>query len=373
MTLRLESQQTQQRHGQGGIFIGGQPQFLAAMQTDAVEQLGFISRHGLRQLQHLHGIRVGGIGGSRHIWHGLQHGHALQHAGHFFQRGSGRDTVVAQCIHGFHHSTAIALRQRANQTKHIATVHTAQHLAHGCFLQLATAKGNGLIRQRQCIAHGTARGTREQLERLGLCGNAFLGQHLRQVLKHGLGCHGPQIELQAAREHRDRHLLRISRSQYKLEVLGRLLQRLQHGVEGGVGEHVHLVDHEDLEAPLHGLVHRLLQQALHLIHTTVGGRVQLDIVRKAAAINFSTCRADTTRRSCDFTLAIWPGAIDGLGKNTRDRGLAHTTCASEQVRMVQTLLRQRVAQRLHDVLLPHHFGEVAGTVFTSEHEIRHRR
>ena len=39
--------------------------------------------------------------------------------------------------------------------------------------------------------------------------------------------------------------------------------------------------------------------------------------------------------------------------------------------MVQTLLRQRVAQGLHDMLLPHHFGEVAGTVFAGEHEIRH--
>ena len=40
--------------------------------------------------------------------------------------------------------------------------------------------------------------------------------------------------------------------------------------------------------------------------------------------------------------------------------------------MVQTLLGERIAQRLHDVLLPHHFGEVARTVFTGEHEIRHR-
>ncbi|GAA4420553.1 hypothetical protein GCM10023090_08280 [Acidovorax lacteus] len=41
--------------------------------------------------------------------------------------------------------------------------------------------------------------------------------------------------------------------------------------------------------------------------------------------------------------------------------------------MVQALLRQRVAQGLHHMLLPHHFGEVPGAVFAGEHEVGHRR
>ena len=192
------------------------------------------------------------------------------------------------------------------------------------------------------------------------------------MLKDCLWRHRAQIELQTTRKHRHRHFLWVSGGQHKLEVLRWLLQRLQHRVEGRVGQHVHLVDHEDLKAPLHRLVHRLLQQALHLIHTAVRGRIQLDIVWKASAINFSTCRAYATGGGSDTTLAISSRAVHRLGKNTRHRGLAHATCSREQIGMVQTLLRERIAQSLHNVLLPHHFGEVARTVFTSEHEIRHR-
>ena len=342
------------------------------MQTDAVEQLRFIRGHGLRQIGHGGGIWVCLIDCSSHIRHRLQYRHALQHRSHFFKRRSGRNPVVAQCICGFNHRPAIALGQGCNQSKDIAAVHAAQHLAHSIFLQLTTAKRNGLIRQRQRIAHRATRTTRQQLESLRLCRNGFFGQHLCQVLKHGFRSHRPQIELQATRKHCNRHFLRIGRSQHKFEVLRRLFQRLQHGIECRVGQHVHLVDHEDLETPLHRLVHSLLEQTLHFIHTAVRGRIQFNVVGKATAINFSTCRANTARRSGNSALAIGTGTVHRFSKNTRYRGLAYTTCAGEQIRMVQTLLRERIAQGLHNVLLPHHFGEVAGTVFTSEHEIRHR-
>ena len=39
--------------------------------------------------------------------------------------------------------------------------------------------------------------------------------------------------------------------------------------------------------------------------------------------------------------------------------------------MVQALRGERVGERLHHMVLPHHFGEVAGAVFAGEHEIGH--
>jgi hypothetical protein len=55
-----------------------------------------------------------------------------------------------------------------------------------------------------------------------------------------------EVELQAARQHRDRDLLRVGGGDDELDVLGRLLEGLQHGVEGMPGEHVHFVDHVTL-------------------------------------------------------------------------------------------------------------------------------
>ena len=235
------------------------------------------------------------------------------------------------------------------------TVHGAQHLAHAGFLQLAAAEGDGLVGERKRVAHGATRRARQQAQRLRLGGHVFLRQHAREVLKHRLRCHGPQVELQAAREHRDRHFLRVGGGQHELEVLGRLLQRLEHGVERRIGEHVHFVDHEDLEAPLHRFVHGLLQQALHLVHTAVRGRIQLGVVGETPAVDGCAGRAHAAWRGGDATLAVGPLAVQRLGQDARHRGLAHAARTREQVGMVQSLLREGVGQRLHHMLLPDHF------------------
>ena len=131
--------------------------------------------------------------------------------------------------------------------------------------------------------------------------------------------------------------MRVGSGQHKLQILGRFFQRLQHGVESRVGQHVHLVDHEDLEASLHWLVDRLLQQRLHFVHATVAGGVELGIVHKPAAINIRARLADSTRGSGDSAVAVHPLAIERLGQNARNRCFAHTTGAGEQIGMVQAL------------------------------------
>ena len=367
--LRLERQQPQQRHGQRRVLVGCQAQFGPAMQADAVEQLGFVARHQHRKAGDLCGLRIAGVGG--HLRHSLRHGHALQHGAHLLQRGGCRQAIAAQRLGGFHHHLAIGLGECLDQAEHMAAVHAAQHLAHHGLLQLAAAKGNGLVGQRQRIAHGAARGARQQAQGLGFGSHAFLAKHLAQMLQHGLGRHGPQVELQAAAEHGHGHLLRIGGGQHELQVLGWLFQRLEHGVEGRVREHVHFVDHEDLEASLHRLVDGLLQQALHLVHPAVGGGVQLGVIGKAAAVDFGTGRTDAAGRCRDAALAIGALAVERLGQNARDRGLAHAARAGEQIGMVQALLRQGIGERLNDMLLPHHFREIAGAVFAGQHKIRH--
>ena len=339
------------------------------MQADAVEQLGLVGRHGLRQARNRLGFGVAGV--MSHLRHGLQHGHALQHRSHLFQRGRGRQAIDAQRIGGFHHAAPIARGQRGNQTEHIGAVDAAQHLAHAGFEQLPAAKRNRLIGQRQRIAHGAARRARQQAQRLRLGRHVFRRQHLAQMVEHGFRRHGPQIELQAARQHRHRHLLRIGRGQHELQVFGRLFERLEHGVERRVRQHVHFVDHEDLEAPLHRLVDGLLEQALDLVDAAVRCRVELGVIREAAAVDFGAGRAHAAGRGGDAALAIDALAIERLGQNARHRGLADATRTREQIGVMQALLRQGIGQRLHDMLLPHHFGEIAGTVFAGKHEVGH--
>lgn len=39
--------------------------------------------------------------------------------------------------------------------------------------------------------------------------------------------------------------------------------------------------------------------------------------------------------------------------------------------MVQALCVERIGEGLHHMLLPHHFGEIAGAVLAGEHEVGH--
>ena len=98
------------------------------------------------------------------------------------------------------------------------------------------------------VAQAAVRRARDQRERRRLGGEPLgfedvlqprLDLRLRDLL---------QVELQAARQHRDRDFLRIGRRQHELDVLRRLFERLQHRVERVARQHVHFVDDVDLVA-----------------------------------------------------------------------------------------------------------------------------
>ena len=253
----------------------------------------------------------------------------------------------------------------------MAAVYAAQHLAHARFLHHPIAKGDRLVGQAQGIAHRATGSAGQKAQSQRLCFQLLSSQHLGQVFKNRLGGHGPQVELQTTREHRHGHFLRIGRGQHELQILGGFFEGLQHRVERGVGQHVHLVDHEDLEPALHRFVDRLLQQTLHLVHTPIRGCVEFCVVHKAPRIDVPASLADATGLGGDATLPIFTLAIERFGQNARDRGLAHAAGAGEQICVVQALLDQRIGQGLDHMLLPHHFGEIARAVFAREYKVRH--
>ena len=250
-------------------------------------------------------------------------------------------------------------------------VYGPQHLAHTRFLQAAAAKGNGLIGQRQGISHGAPGCTPQQAQRGGIKFDALGPQHLGQVGLHGLGRHGAQVELQTARQNRDRHFLRVGGRQHELQVVGWLFQRLEHRIEGRGRQHVHFIDHVDLEAARHRLVDRLLQQLGNLVHTAVRCRVQFNVVDEPSCINVATGLALPAGLGSDAALAIRPHTVQRFGQDARDRGLAHATGSGEQIGMVQTPLQQGIAQRLDNMFLAHHGIKTMGPVLASENGGHH--
>ena len=239
------------------------------------------------------------------------------------------------------------------------SVDRAEHLSHLGRANRTGTIGDGLIGEGQCVAHRASGGTGNPVQRLGLTHQALALQNLTQMVSNGLSGHGPQIELQTAREHRDGHFLRVGGGQDKFQILGGLLQGLEHRIESGAREHVDLIDHEHFKATLNGLVDRLLQELLHLIDASIGSGIELGVIDKAPGINGHThfTRPARCRRDALF-------AIERFGQNSGHRGLAHAARAGEKIGMVQPLRLERIRERLHHMRLTDQLGKGLGAVLS---------
>ena len=287
---------------------------------------------------------------------------ALQFAGHGHENLRMRHVAGSQCVGLGHDGGGIATGQQGEQFGGQCLVDGAEHFLHGLLLHLAAAQGDGLIEQRQAITHAAAGGLADQLQAAFFVGDVFGIQHVGQMAGHGGRADIAQAELHAARQHGDRHLLRVGGGQHEDDVRRRLFQRLQHGVEGVGGEHVDLVDDEDLVAAHRGQVGGVFEHDGHFLHLAVGGGVHFEVVGEAPFVHTAAGGAFAARVGADTLLAV-----QRLGQDAGDGGLAHAPGTGEQVGMVQALVVERMAQGTHDGVLSDQGVEVTRTPFARQY------
>ena len=249
----------------------------------------------------------------------------------------------------------------------MARIDGAQHVANLVLQNLATAIGNGLIEQRQRITHTARGGLADQVERAALKVDLLGLQYLGQVRGNGFAAHIAQIELHAARQHRDRHFLRIGRGKNEKYMRRRFFKRLEHRVERVRRQHVHLVDHVDLVATGRGRVNRVVEQLRHFVNAAIRRSIKLEVIDKTALIDFGTGTALTTGRGRHAGLAV-----HRLGQNARDRRLTHTASAGKQIGVMNTTRLECVVESADDMILPHQRIEGAGSPFTCQNLMRHK-
>ena len=228
--------------------------------------------------------------------------------------------------------------------------------------------GDGLIQQGQAIAHASCCSPREWRQGFTLVRDTLLTQQPRKMVDNRAGWHLLEVELQASAEHRHRDLLRIRRRKDEFKVFRRLLQRLQHRVEGGVREHVDFVDDIHLEASAGRGVLRRLEQLAHLVDLGIGRGIHLEEVHEPATVDFDAGTALSAGLRRD------PGlAVQALSQDPGNCCLAHATGPGKQVGMVQSLLFQCVPQGLDHVLLADKRRKTPGSVLAREDEVSHAR
>ena len=141
-----------------------------------------------------------------------------------------------------------------------------------------------LIKNRERITHRTAAGTNHQLQHARLHRHLLLIAQALQVRQKNLRRHQTERVVVGTRTNRAQHLIRLGRREDELHVLRRLLHNLQQGVKALAGDHVGLVNNENLVAVTHWRQGRALAQVTGVIHAAVARRIHLNHVEGAAAV-----------------------------------------------------------------------------------------
>ncbi len=192
-------------------------------------------------------------------------------------------------------------------------------------IQLVAAAGDGLIERRQRIAHAALAGARQHRNGIGIGGDAFLLHDPFHALDQLREIDGPETELLAARDDRRRNLVRFGGAQEEHHPLGRLLQRLEQGVEGFAGDLMGFVDDENFVAVARRAEADALAQLAHFVDAAVGRRVDLDHVHRGAAGDLQATGALAAGRGRRSLLAI-----QAARENARDGGLAGAALARKK-------------------------------------------
>ena len=355
---RNKGEHSHQGHREPGELVRRQAKVAPAMQSDLVKQLHVLCAQGARERHQVVAVRfvLGDCLRNR-----LHQGYPVQERCKLLQSHLQRQAAFGHAISLRHHRWPIAADQRVEYREQVSPIHRTEHFPHRSFFDFSGAMGNRLIQQRQGVAHAALRRPGDQAQRRDIEDHMLLAKHafhLRANLRQRDLC---QIELQAARQHRHGNLLRIRGCKNKFDMRRRFFQRLEHGIEGIARQHMHFVDDEHLETPAGGRVERTFQQIAHVIDLGIGRRIELDQIHETPGVDFGAGRALAARGCRDSSLAV-----EGLGDDSRQRGLAHSAGAGQQIGMMQSILRKRIADGTNHMLLADQLGKVSRAPFARQ-------
>ena len=219
--------------------------------------------------------------------------------------------------------------------------------------------GHELVEHRQRVAHRPGAGPHHERQHSGADVGALGGAQLLEVAGEDVRRHEPERVVVRARADRPDHLVGLRRGEDEHHMLGRLLDDLEQRVETLRRDHVGLVEDEDLEPVARRGERRPLAQVPRVVDPPVAGGVDLDDVERprTAARELAARLAHAARhirRALD--------AVQAAGQDPGRRRLAAAPRAAEQIGMVDAAGAQRLHERLSDVLLPDHLGEIFGPV-----------
>ena len=226
-------------------------------------------------------------------------------------------------------------------------------------------EGDELVEGTERVAHAALGAARDGEQGVLVRLDALLAADVAEARGDLVRLDAAQVEALAARDDRGEHLVALGRREDELHVGRRLLQRLEEGVPRRAREHVAFVDDEDLVLRGDGLELHGVHDRLHVLDLVVRGRVELGHVDGAAGGDLAAVLARAARLH-----AVRVRAVEGLGEDARGRRLADAARADEEIGVRDAPARDGVAQRAHDVFLPHDVVERHRAVLERQRDVR---
>ncbi len=250
---------------------------------------------------------------------------------------------------------AVGGRERTDRLIQQGVRRVAEQL-HGQRIRDALGPGatEQLVEDAERVSHRPGAGPHDERHGCGVERDALAGAQLLQVVAQRLGRHQPEGVVVRARADGADDLVGLGGGEDELQVRRRLLDELEQRVEALRRDHVGLVDDVDLVAAADRGEERALAQVAGVVDTAVTGGVDLDDVDTAgpAARQVAAALALAARVGDGALLAVERARQDaGTG------GLAAAARAAEQVGVIDPVGRERVPQRVGDVVLTDDLGE----------------
>lgn len=338
-------------------------------QVGGTAQLGGAEDGGLR----LHPLdHVGGgvdeplVPGVRHRGEDHQVTQPLQQIGH---EATGVVTALDHPVHDLEGRRPVAGREGVHDRVQQGPVRVPEERGrHGIGHTVLARTGQQLVHHGHRVTDGTRAGPHDERQHTVLDRAVLLAAHLGEVAPQRPGGHQPERVVVRTRPNRADDLLGLGGREDELQMLRRLLDHLQQGVEPRRGDHVGLVDDVDLVPARRGPEERLLPQVTGVVHTTVRGGVDLDHIDRTRSVarQVTAGPALPARRRRRALLAVQTAREDaGAGR------LPTPARPAEQVRVVDPVVPQGLLQGVSDMLLTDDLGEGLGAIAAVQRKGRH--
>ena len=231
---------------------------------------------------------------------------------------------------------------------------------------LSQIKGNTLIQQTESISHRAISGLGNIPDCLLFC---LYSLNIQKFFQSGCNSiYGNPVKIISLTpgQDRNRNLVRLCCCQNKDHIRGRLLQCFQQSVERSCGKHMNLINDVDFIFSLCGTVGYLLPDLTDIIHTIIGGSIDLYHIHGSSRLDCLAHGALVAGTSIHRMLTV-----HCLCQDLSYCGFTCTSGSAEQIGMTNTVMFNLVCQGSYYMILTLNIRKIIWSEFPVKGSITH--